>query len=1139
MARLCLNLLGTVQVTLDGAPITDFESDKVRALLVYLAVESDRPQRRETLAGLLWPDVAERDARTNLRHVLANLRKALGDRESARPFLLINRQTLQFNTASDYQLDARTFSDAITATSAHAHPKLEDCETCMTRLSEAAKLYTGDFLAGFSLPSDLFEEWVVVQREKLHIQALDVLDHLAAHHENNGDYSAAQRYAQRQVELELWLESAHRQVMRTLTRSGQRGMALAQYETCRRILEAELGIEPETETTTLYEQIRRGELQQIRSEPDTKPIPESIPTPAVPHNLPTSLTPFVGRGKLLEEIETRLVDPDCRLLTLVGPGGSGKTRLVLETARQIMEGTDQTRFPDGFFFTPLAAIGTADGLVPAIAQAIGFSFYGEGEPQAQLLGYLKRKKLLLILDNYEHLVEDVGIVVEILHAAPGVNVLVTSRVKLNLPAEQLMPIPGMAYPSSTSEQISQPQHSAVKLFIQCAQRVKPDFALDEENTADMIRICQLVQGMPLGIQLATAWIHVLTPAEIADEIERSLDFLDVDWQEVPARQRSMRAVFDHSWHLLNAREREILCGLSVFRGGCTREAAHAVTGASLRDLLGLINKSLLYRTPDERYEMHELMRQYAAERLAQQPDNERLAYERHYAFYAENLARWEGEQKGPRQLAAIAELTVDLENARLAIDWMLEKESLAGVEQSMDCLGIYFWEMNRFEDGASVFKTFSEKLLLCTAEFSKISRAQALAWQAGLTEQTGNIESAIQLIKESLSILGISEVMRGEFRDPVLPTSELVQRVTAFALYVAGMANFQKDMLRARWLFEQSQIVCCKLGNQWGATRALFAIANTYNLAGDQKKAIQLSQEVLLAYKVLGDTNALVHTSLRLGRILINSSRVEEGEKFIKQALKKADETGIKPDLTAFRDLSVAQLCKGEFHKAMQGLEREITRFDELGIKMRTIECTFSLTVAYLHLGHYDHATQLAKQMYDQCLESGYTLYLSGRYTLLGRIALGRGNYQDALQYFEQRNQGRQPGETDALVMGYALRGLGQHQNAQGLFHRVLQKVIDQNDSIDFFQILCGVALIFSDLGQIARAVELYALATRYPFVGNSQWFEDVVGKHIEKAAESLPSDVVEAAKERGRALDLWATAEALLVELEANGDIA
>ncbi len=321
MTHLALSLLGPFQATLDGTPVTAFESDKVRALLAYLAVEGNRPQRRETLAGLLWPDMSERDARTNLRHVLANLRTALNDRDTEQPFLLTSRQTIQFNGESDYRLDVKAFSDAITATVVHQHTTLEACETCIARLREAATLYNGDFLAGFSLDSDLFEEWTTVQRERLHIQALDVLDHLATYHKQRGDYAEVVRYAQRQVELEPWRESAHRQWMWALAHSGQRGMALAQYEACRRILEAELGIEPEAATTALYESIRRGELQ-----PQVKPAD----TPLIP---PEALGPVSDRVPLppvspAPSVTVPLPEGERRMVTLLLADVRGTTTLL-------------------------------------------------------------------------------------------------------------------------------------------------------------------------------------------------------------------------------------------------------------------------------------------------------------------------------------------------------------------------------------------------------------------------------------------------------------------------------------------------------------------------------------------------------------------------------------------------------------------------------------------------------------------------------------------------------------------------------------------------------------------------------------------------------------------------------------------
>lgn len=262
MSRLVLSLFGPFQATLDDAPVTTFESDKVRALLAYLAVESDRAQRRETLAGLLWPDMTERGARANLRHVLSNLRKVIGDRSADRPFLLTSYQTLRFNVDSDYSLDVQAFTAAVAGMTPCTHTTVGDCETCVAPLHEAVGLYYGDFLAGFSLDSALFDAWSMTWREKLHIQAMNVLDRLATYYEQQGAYAEVIHYAQRQVDLEPWHEGARRQWMRALAQNGQRGMALAQYEAYRHSLNAELGIEPESATMALYEKIRQGELQR-------------------------------------------------------------------------------------------------------------------------------------------------------------------------------------------------------------------------------------------------------------------------------------------------------------------------------------------------------------------------------------------------------------------------------------------------------------------------------------------------------------------------------------------------------------------------------------------------------------------------------------------------------------------------------------------------------------------------------------------------------------------------------------------------------------------------------------------------------------------------------------------------------------
>jgi DNA-binding SARP family transcriptional activator len=331
MPHLSLSLLGTFEVVLDGQPVTAFEYEKVRALLAYLAVESDRPRRREVITGLLWPDRPEQNARQNLSQALFNLRHVLGDHVSESsdtpPFLWVTPQTLQFNRASDYWLDVTVFSTLQADCQAHRHDRLSGCEPCLERMRQTVALYRGDFLEGFSLPdSVMFEDWMTLNREHLHRRALDALIQLADSYEERGEYEAALTYAQRAVELESWWEEAARRTMRLLALSGRRGSALAQYDALSRALSAELGADPAAETTRLYERIRDGVLE--RAAPHTaawSPCP------------PATATSFVSREPELERL-TRFLDQAMasrgRVAMVTGDAGVGKTALLREFARR-------------------------------------------------------------------------------------------------------------------------------------------------------------------------------------------------------------------------------------------------------------------------------------------------------------------------------------------------------------------------------------------------------------------------------------------------------------------------------------------------------------------------------------------------------------------------------------------------------------------------------------------------------------------------------------------------------------------------------------------------------------------------------------------------------------------------------------
>ncbi len=1130
MNRLAISLLGPFRVTLDGKPVTQFEADTARALLAYLVVHAGTTQRRETLTGLLWPEQPEPVALGNLRQALKRLRSAIGDRDADPPFLHVTRKTIQFNPTSDYWLDVAAFSDAIAASQGHRHRRPEACRSCMRRLAEAVEVYRGDFLAGFSLPSAPFEEWLVVQRERLHRQALEALGHLAAYHERRGEWEQVGGYTRRQVELEPWRESAHRGLMRALALSGERTAALAQYEVCRRTLAEELGVEPEEETTALYQQIRDGaELDALSFIP--------------PRNLPTFLTPFVGREAVLAEIEERLGDPDCRLLTLVGPGGSGKTRLAVEAgAAQV------AAFEHGVFFVRLAPLGSVEAIVPTVAQALGFSFYtGEGgarqvEPRRQLLDYVRQKSLLLIMDNFEHLLDGVDLVTDVLKTAPDVSILATSRARLNVQGEQLFPVAGMDFPD---EEILEEatQYSAVKLFLTSARRAQPGFELTADNLMDVIRICHLVQGMPLGILLAAAWIQMLSPAEITAQIGQSLDFLETDLRDVPERQRSMRAVFDHSWCTLTEREREVFQDLSVFRGGFTREAAQEVSGASLRELMVLVHKSLLHRTPTGRYELHELLRQYATEKLDQSLAASEMVHDRHSTYYAAALQAWGADLKGPRQQTALVEMETDSENVRSAWNWAVERGQVEWLDQAIDGLcRLYGWPGYNEEGEAAcrmaASKLASEKLTATVSGDGLRVWAKILAWQGFFNQRLGWTELASQLLRQSLALL---EELESADQEPVLNSSQDTRPERAFVLRQMGHIVFDSDREGAKRLYRQSLALYQTLGDRWGTARVLGDLGWIALRSGVYDEAKQLHEESLAIGQSLGDQGGILRSLGALIVIALYQGRLEESERLARESLAISQETGNRVGI-AYRlgGLGEVLLWLGKFAEAHSRIEESVAIFNDLGFRSGLVGSNLELGFTKMHLGRYGQARAQGQMGLTLAREFDNRHGIGLSLLVLGSIALAGEAYAEAQQLLQESvavyQEIRQQDELawTFVLLGIVARGLGQFSQARKYLYESLRTAIEIRAFRPLMWALPAMALFLADQGQEERAVELYALASRHPLVANSRWFEDVAGKHIAAVAATLPPDVVAAAQERGRARDLWTTAAELLVELEA-----
>ncbi len=598
-----LTLLGSPEVQLAGQPVTGFRSSKAQALLFYLAV-AQRPVQRGTLVGLFWPEQDESQARVNLNQTLSNLRKLLGD------YIVADRQALQLDRALPLRVDVTAF--AATARQGAAAP--------LADLQRAAELYRGDFLEGFYVRDAAeFENWLAAERAHLRELAIYLFGAASSSQAERGELAQAAEWLRRLLRLEPWREDQQRALMRLLARSGQQAAAIAQFDLCRRALAAELDVEPAPATLALLEQIRSGALtadppQSVPPAAPTPGIAPPAPVAAAHHHLPADATPFVGRIAELAQIAEQLRDPACRLLTLVGHGGLGKSRLALQTARLVAAARD-ARFADGVVFVPLAPVERTEAMVGAIAQALGFHFYDNAPPRRQLIDHLREKQMLLVLDNLEHLPESDSLIEELLATAPGLCILATSRTALDLVEAWFMPIAGLATPRKTTPNGAHAaDYDAVQLFVQSARRAQVGFAL-AGHEADVVRICQLVDGTPLAIELAAAWLRVLPINQIAQEITTNLDLLTARHQNIPPRQRSMRVVFEASWRLLPDAQTASLRRLAVCPSGFDAGAAHQIADASLFDLAMLVEKSLLRVDADGRYTMHPLLRQFALERL--------------------------------------------------------------------------------------------------------------------------------------------------------------------------------------------------------------------------------------------------------------------------------------------------------------------------------------------------------------------------------------------------------------------------------------------------------------------------------------------------------------------------------------------
>jgi predicted ATPase/DNA-binding SARP family transcriptional activator len=1102
--------MGSLQFTLDGALLSAFDSDKARALLAYLAVESGDAHRREVLAGLLWPESPEKRARASLSQALYNLRSLLGDQGAPVPFLMVSREAIQFNPGCDYWLDSTAFTGLLSEVEAHDHRSLETCDLCAELLQGAVSFYRGDFLAGFTLPdTQAFQEWCLVTRERLHRQVVVALQQLAVIYEARGETDLALETTRRWIDIDPYAESAARRLMRLLDSQGQRTAALNCYQGFRRTLAEELGVEPASETTALYERLHSDQAETIHTKDGCQ-------------NLPEPVTPFIGRQRELSELQERLADPDYRLLTVVGPGGIGKTRLAIEVARSLVG-----RFNDGIYFVPLGAIESIGALVPALAQSLGFTIHEKRPPLEQVLDYLRQKDLLLVMDRFEGLLSGTDVVIEMLAAAPGLKILATSRLRLNVQPEQLYPLEGLEYLAGEHLDVAT-QSDAVQLFLSGAQRVQPSFALTEGNQSEVVAICRLVQGMPLAILLADAWVETLSLAEIHTEIRKNYDFLQADWADVPARQRSLRATFDYSWRLLSEREQQLYQRLTIFRGGFTREAAEKVTGISAQQLRALIGKSFLGRTRGERYDMHDMLRQYGAEQLAEDPGHDDY-HTRHSDYYLEMLAQCEASLKRTPQQTILNQLDLEFGNLRAAWEWAVGLGQVERLEQAVEGLGLFYELRVRYQEGERACRLAAERI---AAKQPVADQTRALikihTWQARFHRLQGNPELAHQLHERCLNHL---DALAVEGRDD--------RAGRAFLLLEMGNTVYHTDLEAAnRWNFESLELYR-SIEDDPGTASALAGLGETALQSARIADSIAFYEESLTLFRALGDPRGIAGALTGLGGGLFRVGQLQEGEGCIRETIELFEKLDDRPGIARSQlNLGRAFFWQGKYDELTDLFEICAPVLKDLGMQYDRAYFLGLSTMANSHLGRYEQARLQAGESLPLCQEIEFPRMLGAAYLGLGMAALGRMEYSQARDHFQKALdafiEAGLPEEPTTGIgsLGGAILKQGDLQLARQTLYEALQVSVEHKSSWGASWTLPWAALFLALRGDVERAVEVYAMANCLPMVAGSQWYAEFAEKDIMAAADSLPPQVVAAAQERGKEFDLFTTIEELLVEL-------
>jgi len=790
------------------------------------------------------------------------------------------------------------------------------------------------------------------------------------------------------------------------------------------------------------------------------------------HNLPKHLSPFVGRTTEIAEISELLNQADCRLLSLIGPSGMGKTRLSLEIANQ-----QHNHFTDGVYFVSLQPLISADTVVSAIASSIKFDSYDEDKDlQEQLLDYLSNKNVLLLMDNFEHVLEGAELVAHILSVAPHIKFLVTSREALKLQLEWIHPVAGMPYPD-TLDVSEIGDYSAVQLFIERAQQFRRNLTIEDE-LPHIIRICQLVGGMPLGIELAVAWLRTLSCAEIATEIEQNNDLLTAQMRDIAERHQSIRTIFDSTWQMLTADEQTIFMRLSIFRGTPTRQAIQTVTGAGLLALSGLVDKALLISTDNGRYQIHALLRQYALEKLEASDEHDKIRCA-HSEYYLCFLYDRQPDIYGRRQIEAVDEITQDFENIRSAWYTALDMMNHESIGLAIETLSTYLHFRSRWKQESHMLTDAQTRFAPTKGEDPHP------VWGMILARNFSNSPQPFENLKRALAIAEATN-NRAEI---------------GLVLHLMGhqCGKMESEHREAIQYFERSIPYFEEVGNNYHLAASYGFAAMNYRFLGDYETSLAYNEKNLTMSRSMGNIDGQTIATVELAETMLVMGNLLEAEQYRNEALLLAKQIGrawhiswLKLELGIYHAFGI----NGDIETTTQ-LMQEVENFSDYQHWRLTIELSKSLIMATQE--RYDQTRNFDEHSLMFTKAGWYHIFLWNKLM----IACGQGDYDTAYDFtYQLIDYYRERRAIPFLLLGIS-------------FSAIWKAYRDHN---------------------WRRATELIALASTHPS-SMSGWLNTwaVIDRLHDDLDRELGTDIFQAMWEHGTSLDWEQVVAELITEFESD----